>query len=112
MKVTRSKTLPWPPVILAMMSLPQRTSQTMPAINNSMMARIILVMILRFLDTGFFAFLDLVGFSVMSLSAVSSFVELVARWSMGVSLAWSSPVCSSKLKAWVGERKSSAEEMK
>ena len=48
--------LPWPPVILAIMSLPQMTSQMMPAINNSTMARIMLVMILRFLDTGFFTF--------------------------------------------------------
>ena len=81
MKVTRSKTLPWPPVILAMMSLPQRMSQTMPTINNSTMARMMLVMILRFLDTGFFTFLCLVGFSVVGSSVASSvslLVELAA----------------------------------
>ena len=48
--------LPWPPVILAMMSLPQMTSQMTPAINKKTMAKMILVMILRFLDTGFFTF--------------------------------------------------------
>ena len=114
-KVRRSKTLPWPPVILAMISLPQRISQVTPPINNRTITNIILVMILRFLDTGFFTFLCLVGFSVRvssaAVSSISLLVELAAWWSMGVSLAWSSPVCSSKLKAWVGERKSSAEEM-
>ena len=56
MKVKRSKTLPWPPVILAIMSLPQITNQATPAINSKTIARIILVIILRFLDTGFFTF--------------------------------------------------------
>ena len=54
----------------------------MPAINNSTMARIILVMILRFLDTGFFTFLGLVGLVVRgssaAVSSVSLLVELVA----------------------------------
>lgn len=79
--------LPWPPVILAMISLPQTTSQMMPAINNSTIARMILVMILRFLDTGFFAFFSLC-FLPLDCSRVSS----------GLSLALSSPVFSSKLK--------------
>ena len=59
MKVRRSKTLPWPPVILAMMSLPQIMSQVTAAISRITMARMMLVMILRFLDTGFFAFFSL-----------------------------------------------------
>ena len=69
-----------------MMSLPQIISQMTPPIKSNTMARMMLVMILRFLDTGFFAFFDL-GLS------------LVAWGSIGVSLAFSSPVVSSKLKA-------------
>ena len=61
--------LPWPPVILAIMSLPQTSSQITPAINSNMMARIMLVMILRFLDTGFFAFF---GLDVGGMSSASS----------------------------------------
>ena len=89
--------LPCPPVILAMMSLPQMTSQVTPAINNRTMARRMLVMILRFLDTGFFAFFGFFSFALCLASMVSS----------GVSLAFNSPVFSSKLKTWVGVRKSS-----
>ena len=67
-----------------------------PAINNSTIARRILVMILRFLDTGFFAFFSLC-FLPLAFSVISS----------GLSLACNSPVFSSKLKTWVGSRKSS-----
>ena len=43
-----------------MMSLPQTTSQMTPPMRRRTMARAMLVMILRFLDTGFFAFFGLV----------------------------------------------------
>ena len=69
-----------------MMSLPQIMSQMTAPIKSNTIARMMLVMILRFLDTGFFAFFDL-GLS------------LVACGSIGVSLAFNSPVVSSKLKA-------------
>lgn len=55
--------LPWPPVILAMMSLPQMTSQIIPANNKSTIVRMMPVMILRFLDTGFFTFFGLDSFA-------------------------------------------------
>ena len=87
MKVIRSKILPWPPVILAMMSLPQMISQMTNPISNMTIVRMILVMILRFLDTGFFAFFSLC-FLFSDCSWISSFVVL----------AFSSPVDSSKLK--------------
>ena len=65
-KVRRSKTLPWPPVILAMMSLPQRTSQVTAPISSRTMTRIMVVMILRFLDTGFFTFFGFLDLEVGS----------------------------------------------
>lgn len=66
--------LPWPPVILAMISLPQRTSQVMPAISNKTITRMMLVIILRFLDTGFFAFF---GFLCLAVSGVADSVGSV-----------------------------------
>ena len=71
------------------MSLPQMTSQVTPAINNRTMTSRILVIILRFLDTGFFAFFSFLGFWACFLAS---------RVSSGESLAFSSPVFSSKLK--------------
>ena len=61
-------------MILAIMSLPQITSQTMPAINNKIIVRIILVIILRFLDTGFFTFFFLDVGKAGSSSALSVLV--------------------------------------
>lgn len=88
MKVRRSKTLPWPPVILAMMSLPQMIKTTAPATINNSKAMSIRVMILRFLDLGFFSFfIFLASFLVRVLPSV------------GVLLAVSCPLCSSKSKA-------------
>lgn len=75
--------LPCPPVILAIMSFPHKTNQTTPPIINNKMTTIIHLMILRFFDTGFFAFFGL-GF-------VES--ETVAE-----SEAFNSPLRSSKLK--------------
>ena len=57
----RSRTLPWPPVILAIMSLPQRTSQEIPPMSIRTIIKRILVIILRFFDTGFFSFLSFFG---------------------------------------------------
>ena len=121
----RSKTLPWPPVILAMMSLPQRTSQVTPPMRSRTIINIMVVIILRAFDTGFFAFfgfLDfLVGLSFWSSLSLSLLVLLArgvassdrkvslaegsddfeltgASEGLGVSEAWSSPLCSSKLK--------------
>ncbi len=99
MKVRRSKTLPWPPVILAMISLPQTTNQITPPISRTTMNRMMLVMTLRFFDTGFFTFFDLM------LSETSDVVFRVA------SEAFSSPLFSSKSNIWVGLRKSSAAEV-
>ena len=99
MKVRRSKTLPWPPVILAIMSLPQTTNQITPLISRITMNRMMLVMTLRFFDTGFFTFFDLM------LSETSDAVFGV------VSEAFSSPLFSSKSNIWVGLRKSSAAEV-
>ena len=78
------------------MSLPQRISQVIAPIKMIMMARMILVMILRFLDTGFFTFFGFLGL----LSVLFGLT--------GFSLASSLPVSSSKLKTWVGCRKSVA----
>ena len=63
------------------MSLPQITSQMIAPINRMTMVRIILVMILRFLEIGFLDFF--MGF-------LDGLVDS--------SVALSSPVCSSKLK--------------
>lgn len=91
MKLSRSKTLPCPPVILAIISLPQRIKPVIkPARINTIIIMVIIIT-LRFLDLGFLALIfgeDLV-------------VE--------GSAALSSPVVSSKLKAWTGFRKSSTE---
>ncbi len=89
----RSKTLPWPPVILAIMSLPQRISQVAAPAINRMIIIMTVMMILRFLDTGFLSFF---------------FDFFVERWSrLGESWAGlSSPLVSSKSKAWMGLRKS------
>lgn len=69
----------------------------MPMISNKTTIIMMRLIILRFLDTGFFAFFCL----GLDLSAVSG----------GVSGTLSSPLCSSKLKIWVGLRKSSAAEV-
>ena len=82
----KSKTLPWPPVILAMISLPQIIKAITNAIRTTRTPMETRVMILRFLLGGFLAFLTF----------LKGFLE-----------ALSSPVCSSKSKAWTGLRKSS-----
>lgn len=99
MKVRRSKTLPWPPVILAIIPLPQRMSQAMPIISNSTITIIVRLMILRFFDTGFFTFF---GLELLRVSVVVC-EEVLAVFSF--------PSCSSKSKIWVGLRKSSAAEV-
>ena len=99
MKVRRSKTLPWPPVILAIIPLPQRMSQAMPIISNSTITIIVRLMILCFFDTGFFTFFGLM------LSETSDAVFGVT------SEAFSSPLLSSKSNIWVGLRKSSVAEV-
>ena len=91
--------MPWPPVILAIISLPQTTNQVTPPISRIMMNRMMLVMTLRFFDTGFFTFFGLL------LSEASDVVSGVA------SEAFSSPLFSSKSNIWVGLRKSSAAEV-
>ena len=91
--------MPWPPVILAIISLPQTTNQVTPPISKITMNRMMLVMTLRFFDTGFFAFFGLM------LSETSEAVFGVA------SEAFSSPLFSSKSNIWVGLRKSSAAEV-
>ena len=74
--------LPSPLPILARRSLPQTINQMTAPSNNSMMVRMIPVMILRFLLIGFLSFLV--------------FLALVSM--LGSSLALSSPVVSSKSK--------------
>ena len=54
--------LPCPSVILAMMLLPQRMSQTPPLISSKTIIDIIQRIILRFLDIGFLTFLDFLDF--------------------------------------------------
>ena len=57
----RSRTLPWPPVILAIISLPQIINPVPAPISSRRIIMIVLVIILRFLDIGFltfFCFLD------------------------------------------------------
>ena len=79
--------MPSPLPILARRSLPQMINQTTAPISSNTIARIIPVMILRFLLTGFldfFDFLESLGFSLFMV------------WSLA---ALSSPVCSSKSKA-------------
>lgn len=89
----RSKTLPWPPVILAIMSLPQRIKAITPPIRRTARTETTVRMIFFFLVIGFLSFLDFFRF-----------LKLV---STGTDEAVSSPLCSSKLKTWVGLRKSS-----
>ena len=91
--------MPWPPVILAIISLPQTTNQITPPISRITMNRIMLVMTLRFFDTGFFTFFGLM------LSEASDAVF------GATSEAFSSPFFSSKSNIWVGLRKSSAAEV-
>ena len=71
------------------MSLPQITSQMIPAINNSTIARMILVIILRFLDTGFFTFFFLeVGKAGSSSASLGSVWLALSGWGLiGVSVA-------------------------
>ena len=66
MNVSRSKTLPWPPVIRAIMSLPQRMSQTHPTVSNRIIDRTMPKMILRFLDIFFLAFLGFLNLEGLS----------------------------------------------
>ena len=62
MSVIRSRTVPWPPVILAIMSLPQRMKALTPAIRMRTMASIMMVIIRRALDFGFFSFFSVLDF--------------------------------------------------
>ena len=72
-KVRRSKTLPWPPVILAMMSLPQMMKQMPVPIRSRRMTVIIIAITLRFLDLGFLAFGDFfIGSTVWLIGAVEA----------------------------------------
>ena len=83
--------LPSPLPMRARRSLPQMMNQITAPSNRTTMARMMPVMILRFLLMGFFSFL---GFLACSFILESS-------------LALSSPVCSSKSKVCTGLRKSS-----
>ena len=88
----KSNRLPWPPVILAIISLPQKTMQTTPLMRSRTMIRMILVMILRFLDTVFFAFLGLeVGLSGVEIGSLAA----VRVW-----------LSALKSKTWMGVKKS------
>lgn len=91
----RSKTLPWPPVILAIISLPQKTAQVISPINTRTINNNIEVIIRRALD-GFFLVLDF-----LSVVLVDSFISLT------LSLLFLSSPESSKSNAWTGLRKSS-----
>lgn len=62
MSVIRSRTVPWPPVILAIMSLPQRMKALAPAIRMRTMASITIVTIRRTLDFGFLSFFSVLDF--------------------------------------------------
>lgn len=94
----RSRTLPCPPVILAIMSLPQRTT-IIPAIRTRLSKAIIIpVMILRFLLAGFLDCFIVLPFW---------FIVEAEVLEVTVGVAVSSPLCSSKLKAWTGFKKSS-----
>lgn len=88
MKVIKSKTLPCPLVILVIIVFPHNTSQTIPPIIRSRIKIIMQLMILRFLDTGFFAFFSL----RFDFGVVFESVTVV------VSEVFNSPSCSSKLK--------------
>ena len=80
-RVKRSRTLPWPPVILAIMSLPQSTAQSITPIRTSTTRRRMEVMILRALPGFFLSFfmrlLSLVV-AVSDLTGVETFVEAVS----------------------------------
>ena len=105
-KVRRSRTLPWPPVILAMMSLPQNTPhKTSPMAARTMTSRII-VIILRAL----LGFLDFLGCAVSSVW-LGFFMALSLVWVVLLSglVAVSSLVSVLKSKAWTGLRKSSTD---
>ena len=91
----KSKTLPWPPVILAIISLPQKTAQVISPINTRTINNNIEVIIRRALD-GFFLVLDF-----LSVVLVDSFISLT------LSLLFLSSPESSKSNAWTGFRKSS-----
>lgn len=91
----RVKILPSPLPILERRSLPQIMNQVTAPMSKRTIKRMMPVMILRFLLIGFFSFLGFLAF-------------LSVDWCITGSLAaLSSPVCSSKLKAWTGFRKSS-----
>lgn len=90
MKEMRSKTVPRPPVILAIISFPQRIKPVATPIINKRSTITIIKTTLRFLW----------GFG--GLSFVFGDVSAV-----DFSLGFSSPVDSSKSKAWTGLRKSS-----
>lgn len=84
----RSRILPWPPVILAMISLPQRTAQVITPMSDKTMIKIILVIMRRALLGFFLSFLVFLSFF---------FLEE----------ATNSPLSPSKSKACTGLRKSS-----
>ena len=87
--------MPRPPVILAIMSLPQRMAAVARPARIRRITMMTVMMILRFLW-------GLAGFSfIFFLDFLSSLV------SIDFSLAFNSPVASSKSKAWTGFRKSS-----
>lgn len=97
----KSRTLPWPPVILAIMSLPQRTKMV-PAIRIRLrIVMIMLRMILRFLLVGFLGF-----FMVLPFWLITGVLGVLVV-AIGDAAILSSPLCSSKSKAWTGFRKSS-----
>ncbi len=92
--------MPWPPVILARISLPQ-IIKTIARIRIIMRRpRPMRLRIFFFLLMGFLAFLNFLDFWGSS----SVWSGLVVRGSLA---AVSSPLSSSKLKAWTGLRKSS-----
>lgn len=61
MKVRRSRTLPWPPVILAIMSLPQRTAQVTRPIASKTIINNVQVIKRRSLEGFFLGFLIFLG---------------------------------------------------
>lgn len=108
----RSRTLPWPPVILAIMSLPHSTKMV-PAITIKLSKVIITPrIILRFLLVGFLSFFMGLPFwlvvEVRGLSDIEADVwsELAAGLEVAL-VAFSSSLWMSKSKAWTGFRKSS-----
>lgn len=91
-KVRRSKTLPWPPVIFAIISFPQRTTQVTPPINTRTIKRASTERTFRTFPVFFFSFF------IFLASFFSAFF-----WDFLEALRSLSP--SLKSKAWTGSRK-------